>query len=184
MRCARILMVIALMLVAGDGFGHCDSLRGPVVAAARTAIRTGDATPVLRWVEPRYEGQIRDALARILRVRAKGSDAVALADQWFFETVVRLHRQGEGEKFVGLNDEPIEPALVLADQALTSGSAGALTKPLAGHVVSTIESAFAEVLERQKHADDSVDAGRRYVAAYVRLMHLVETIHAAGREDH
>ena len=40
-----------------------------------------------------------------------------------------------------------------------------------------IPKRFADVMDKKKHANDSVEAGREYVAAYVQYVHFVEGIH-------
>ena len=80
---------------------HCDTMDGPVVAAARVALEKGDIAPVLKWVKPEREKEIRAAFARTLSVRAGGPEAKELADMYFFETLVRVHRAGEGAPLHG-----------------------------------------------------------------------------------
>lgn len=77
-------------------YAHCDTLGGPVVAVAKQALEKGDVTPVLKWVKKENEGEIRAAFKKTLTVRSKGPEARELADMYFFETLVRLHRAGEG----------------------------------------------------------------------------------------
>ena len=103
---------------------HCDTLDGPVVASARIAIEKGDVTPVLMWVRDAHESMIRDVFARTLAVRSKGPEARDLADTYFFETLVRVHRDSEGAPFTGLNPAGTDlgPALIEADRSLESGS--------------------------------------------------------------
>lgn len=161
---------------------HCDSLDGPVVGAARLALQQGDVTPVLKWVGPQDERPIREAFARTLTVRNLGPDARSLADQSFFETLVRLHRQGEGAPYTGLKPAgSAEPGIAMADQALDKGSADALIAALAHDVEHGVRGRFARVMETRKHAGDSVTAGREYVAAYVAFIHYVEGLHEAAR---
>jgi hypothetical protein len=40
----------AVILLSSRAAAHCDTMDGPVVAAAKLALKTGDVTPVLRWV--------------------------------------------------------------------------------------------------------------------------------------
>jgi hypothetical protein len=47
------------------------------------------------------------------------------------------------------------------------------------HLVKGVNERFSIVLEAKKHKDESVEAGRAYVAAYVQFMHYVEGIHKA-----
>jgi hypothetical protein len=161
---------------------HCDSLDGPVVAAARRALQEGQVTPVLKWVGPQDEKAIADAFAATLRVRSLGPDARALADQSFFETLVRLHRQGEGAPYTGLKPAgTAEPGIVLADQALDGGSADALVAAMERDVEHGIRMRFARVLETRKRSGESVAAGREYVASYVDFIHYVESLREATR---
>ena len=118
---------------------HCDSLDGPVVRDARSALDGGDPTPVLKWVRQEHEPEIRAAFDRALAVRALGVDAKALADTYFFETLVRLHRAGEGEAFSGLKPAgQIEPGIAAADQALENGSGDAVAKRMSSAAAAAL----------------------------------------------
>jgi uncharacterized protein DUF6448 len=156
---------------------HCDSLDGPVVRDARSALDGGDPTQVLKWVRQEHEAEIRASFDRALAVRALGADAKALADTYFFETLVRLHRAGEGEAFTGLKPAgQIEPGIVAADQALENGSGDALAKRMSSAAAAALESLFRAAAEAKRHAADSVEEGRRYVEAYVEYVHFVENL--------
>jgi hypothetical protein len=103
---------------------HCDGLDGPVVTAAKRALQKGDVTPVLRWVKKEDEGAIRAAFEKTRIVRTKGLEAKQLADAYFFETLVRLHRAAEGAPYTGLKPagRDLGPAIPAADKALRDGS--------------------------------------------------------------
>ena len=182
-----LLVVLALALVAAPLFGHCDSLGGPVVTAAREALSKGDVTPVLKWIPASKEGEIRDAFAKTLAARAASAEAREVADRWFFETLVRVHRQAEGAPFTGLTGAHASEGIELADQALDTGSLDAAQKALLGAVTAGLHERFAEVVEAKKHANESVEAGRRYVRAYVEFIHYAERLHdatiAAGHHE-
>ncbi|MFO7676471.1 MAG: DUF6448 family protein [bacterium] len=64
------------------------------------------------------------AFEKARAVRTKGKDAQELADRHFLETLVRVHRAGEGAPYTGLKDEPVEPIVARTDEALTAGSVG------------------------------------------------------------
>jgi Family of unknown function (DUF6448) len=161
-----------------SAWAHCDSLEGPVVKDARVALEKGDVTPVLKWVTKDHELEIRDVFRQTMAVRAKGEEAKALADMYFFETLVRIHRAGEGEAFTGLKPAgSVEPGIEAADEALRSGSAKELATHLSAEVADGIQRRFSLARERGAHAADSVDAGRQYVDAYVDYIHYVETVH-------
>lgn len=177
---------LLLVLTSLPALAHCDTLDGPVVAAARQALEKGDVAPVLKWVRQAEESQIREAFRKTLAVRSKGPEARELADHYFFETLVRLHRAGEGAPYTGLKSEPVEPVVAAADKALASGKVDHLAHEVSEAVAQGIRQRFAQTYEAHKHADESVEAGRRFVAAYVEFTHYVEKLHmvASGGGHH
>ena len=182
---ARILTIITLMaglsMVLPSLNAHCDTINGPVVVAARQALASGDLTPVLKWIPQASEAEIRAAFARTLQVRAAGPAARDLADSYFFETLVRLHRAGEGEPYTGLKPATdVYPTVAAADQALQRGAPDALIRAMTEEVTTEIRRRFESVSRARKTADQSVEAGRKYVAAYVALMHYLEQVDQAG----
>jgi hypothetical protein len=68
---------------------------GPVVKAAQRDLQTGDVNQVLVWVRPQDEDEIKKAFDETLAVRKLSPQAQALADRYFFEALVRIHRAGE-----------------------------------------------------------------------------------------
>lgn len=195
MKLNRLQLILAsVLVVAGLNLplaarAHCDSMDGPVVRAAKTALEKKDVTPVLKWVKPDAEAEIRAAFAKTLAVRVKGPDARELADWFFFETLVRVHRAGEGAPFTGLKPDGTDlgPALKGADKALETGDAEPLVQLVTSEVANGIRHRFAEAREKQAQAEQNVDAGRAFVAAYVDYVHYVEGLHekaqGAGAHD-
>ena len=180
-RIAVIFLGIGLLCVAGNknAFAHCDTLDGPVVQTARIALEKGDITPLLKWVQADDEKEIRAAFQKTLVVRTKGAEAKELADMYFVETLVRIHRAGEGAPYTGLKPgAAVDPAVALADKALESGSVDKLVDVLSKAMSNGIRERFQHAGETRKHANDSVAAGREYVKAYVIFTHYVEGLHA------
>jgi hypothetical protein len=176
-RASSMLIAAAFGLLPYLARAHCDSLDGPVVQDARVALEKGDPTPVLKWVRKQDEAQIRAAFKEAAAVRAKGDDARALADRYFFETLVRIHRAGEGEGFTGLKSAgSVDPGISVADKALSSGTGKQLAQQMAAAVSDATDKRLALVQERKKHSAESVEAGREYVEAYVDYIHFVESI--------
>jgi hypothetical protein len=167
------------LLFTGTAMSHCDTMNGPIIPEARAALEKGDVTPMLKWVKEADEAEIRDAFAKAVVVRAKGAEAKELADRFFFETLVRLHRAGEGASYTGLKDEPVEPIVAMADKALAGGSADGMIEKMSGHMAEAVKQKFQKAMEAGKSKDMSVKAGREFVEAYVAYMHYVEGIHAA-----
>ena len=176
------LAISLLLLSPATARAHCDTLDGPVVQTARKALETGKVNPVLAWVRPQDEAEIKAAFARAIAVRKGSPEARQLADTWFFETLVRVHRAGEGAPFTGLKPagQELGPAVPAADQAIAKGSPEAVEKLLADAVKSGLHERFARVKEQKAPADD-VAAGRAWVQAYVPYVHYVEGVYDAAQ---
>jgi hypothetical protein len=178
-----IRMVMVLIICMGVCFipniagAHCDTLDGPVVMAAKAALEKGDITPILKWVKKENEGEIKEVFKKTLAVRKQGKEAKELADMYFFETLVRIHRAGEGAPYTGLKSESPEPIIVESDKALESGSGDKLIKYVTNAVADRIKERFAHAKETKKHADESVEAVRKFVEAYVEFTHYVERLY-------
>jgi hypothetical protein len=174
-----LVMVIAMLAAPKTIQAHCDTLNGPVVQTAREALGKGDVTPVLKWVKPDQEGAIRSAFAQTLAVRRLSKEAAELADMYFFETVVRIHREGEGAPYTGLKPgEAVEPGIEAADKAVEAGSHEQLIKEINRRITDGIADRFRKVIEAKRHMNDSVEAGREYVEAYVGFIHYYERLFA------
>lgn len=179
-----VMLAITAVIFPDRSLAHCDTLDGPVVAAAKKALADGDPTPLQKWVRPEEENEIKTAFQKTLTVRAKGPEARELADMYFFETLVRLHRAGEGAPYTGLKPgEAIDPAVVLADKAMETGSVDNLVKIMTNALADGIRERFAKAYESQKHADDNVAAGREFVESYITFTHYVEGLHGLIKSD-
>lgn len=186
---ARIVAVIVVGISSwfapGGAAAHCDTLDGPVVSTARAALEKGDVTPVLKWVRKEDEPAIREQFRKTLVVRSKGPEAGELADRYFFETLVRIHRAGEGAPYTGLQPAgSVEPPIAAADKALETGSVDGLVKMLTDAAAKGIRERFAHVAETKKHADESVEAGRKFVEAYVDFTHYAERLYNDAAAHH
>ncbi len=180
--------VLGLGLVAAPSraSAHCDTLDGPVVAAARVALEKRDVKPVLSWVQKKDEAEITSAFKKAIAVRGRSAEARELADTWFFETLVRVHRAGEGAPFTGLKPAgaDLPHAVVAADQALEGKlPVDALARHVSSQVEEGIKKRFATTMERKRVAATSVEAGREYVEAYVDYVHYVEGIALKAEGD-
>lgn len=173
----------AALLISSPALAHCDGLDGPVVQAARQALDRGDPNPVLIWVQPADEPAIRAAFEEAIAVRRLGGAAREMADRYFFETLVRLHRAGEGAPYTGLQPagRDLGPAIPLADRAVASGSSADVSAFLAEELAQGVRDRFAELQRRRHYPAGDLAAGRQYIASYVSFIHYVEGIHAALR---
>jgi len=190
MRVARLLtlslplVILVALLSPSAALAHCDGLDGPVVKAARQALETGNVNLILIWVQKQDESEIREVFQKTLAVRKLSPEAKDLADWHFFETLVRLHRAGEGAPYTGLKPagRDLGPAIPAADQAIASGSAESLSKLLTESVQAGILKRFGEVVERRDFDRDDIEKGRGYVKAYVEFVHYVERLHEAAEQ--
>jgi phage terminase small subunit len=178
------------VVLSSNAYAHCDTLDGPIINDARTAIEKKDIAPVLKWLKDKHsEEEVRHAFKSAMKVRGKDADVEEIADHYFFETLVRVHRTGEGAPYTGLKASGnVAPAILAADKALKKGSVDKLAKKI-GHAVETaIKKRFEEAKKKRAHKDENVKDGREYVEAYVGYVHFVEGIHnmvsGAGGHDH
>lgn len=174
------LIVAPVLLSVSNASAHCDTESGPVILAARTALETGDVNHVLIWVQPGDDAALREAFSAALAQRTSGDRQQA--DHKFFETLVRIHRAGEGASFEGIKpaSTDIGPAVPAADQSLVSGSPDAVIKLLNETVDHEVRSHFQHVIHKKHFEPDDVAAGREYVKTYVFYTHYIEGIHKAA----
>ncbi len=172
----------ALLLAAGPASAHCDGEDGPVIKSARQALDSGNVNRVLVWVQPTDEAQIKDAFRKATEVRDLNPAAKELADHYFFETLVRVHRAGEGAPYTGIKPagRDLGPAVVAGDKALQTGAVEPLANLLTQAVHKSVGGQFREVIAKQNFKVDDVEAGQAYVKAYVEYIHSVERIYEAA----
>ena len=146
---------------------HCDSLDGPVVAAARQALEAADVSVVLPFVPEEGEEEVRAVFATVLPARAQGRQAREVADRLFFETVVRIHRAGEGAAFTGLKPAGLDvgPVIPLAETAITTGDPGPVADYLATALREELRRRLDEVDALASTKDRSVADARAWVEA-------------------
>ncbi|HZD54713.1 MAG TPA: DUF6448 family protein [Candidatus Aquicultoraceae bacterium] len=180
--CVAAAVVTLAWISAGRALAHCDALDGPVVTGARKALEQKDVKLVLPWVEAKDEEEIRRAFELAVAVRGKGEKEKELADRFFFETLVRVHRAGEGAPFTGLKPAGLDmgPAIPAADKALETGDPEAVLELIDGKVREGVHAHYLTAMEKKKHAGESVEAGRAYVQAYVPFLHFVERLYVAA----
>ena len=184
----RVRTIVAAVLIAvgasawtAPALAHCDTLDGPVVAAARKALDADDVKLVLVWVRKDDEREIRNAFDKARAVRKAGGDSRELADRYFFETLVRVHRAGEGAGYSGLKPAgSIEPAVAAVDKAVASGRLQGLGKLISERAEKGLHEHFARVQSVAKYDARDVEAGRAYVHAYVEFVHYAERMYDAG----
>jgi hypothetical protein len=160
---------------------HCDTLDGPVVAAARKALDTDNVNLVLIWVQKKDEADVRSHFKKTVAVRKTGGQAKELADMYFFETLVRIHRAGEGAGYTGLKPAgKIEPPIAAADKSLESGKLQDVAKLVSKRMEQGLHRTFEDMMKKKKYKPDDIAAGRAFASAYVEYTHYVERLYDAA----
>jgi len=165
-------------LLSAPAYAHCDGMDGPVVKAAQSALAKNDVNLVLIWVREADEAEIRRAFDRAVEVRKLSPQAKDLADTYFFETLVRVHRAGEGATFTGLKpaSRDLGPAIPAADRALNSGDVAPLTNLLVERMRAGLLDRYEQAMAAKNFRTQDIDAGRAYVERYVAFIHYVEGV--------
>ena len=186
------LAVMVMVCFAGFAvpkvvMAHCDGMDGPVVTAAKAALEAGNVNLVLIWVQKEYEDEMKRVFEKTMAVRKLSSEAKELADMYFFETLVRIHRAGESEPYTGLKPagRDLGPAIPAADKAIGEGRLEPLSKLITEKVHDGLHERFKHVMEKRNYSRDNIAAGREFVEAYVLFLHYVEGVYdAANKEVH
>ena len=169
---------------------HCDSLDGPVVAAARNALTIGDVDVVLPFVPAGAETEIREAFTRVLPLHQDDDLGADVARQWFYETVVRVHRAGEHAAYTGLKPAGLDvgPVIPLAEKATTTGDVEEVYRLLTNELHTELAHRLEQVIRLAADKDTSVPAARAHVEAMLGFQvyanHVREALHIEPHGDH
>ncbi len=171
-----LLAAAILFLLPQDVSAHCDTMDGPAVKDGRKALETGNINYAYKWIMPEYEAELLEAFTLALKVRGLSSDAQELADRYFLENLVRVHRAGEGASYEGLKPSgtALEPVVVAADEAIAQGSLAPLQGLVTDEEYRELEPLFNEAMARKDFDIDDVPAARSYVEAYVTFFKKAE----------
>ena len=175
---ASIFTVALLLGFASTSQAHCDRVNGPVATDARKALETGDISHALIWVTDRQAEELKSTFEQSLNVYTQGNESQELAERYFMSETVRLHREAEGMPFTGL--KPAQPGsqdIQVAEQALTSGELAPVTEMLANEIQQKTTELYSNAMEAKSKKDNSVEAGRKWVDAYVKYIVYVHKLY-------
>lgn len=146
---------------------HCDTMDGPVVTAAKDALEKGNVNLILPFVPKKAEDELKKAFEKTISVRRLSKEAAELADYWFFETAVRLHREGEEAPYTGLKPAGLDwgPVVPRAEKAIEKGDPKELIKFLLHFVEEEVQKRFEGAISKKDYDINDVDAAREYVEA-------------------
>jgi len=144
---------------------------GPVVLAAKRALDARNPTLALPYVKPEGESEVLGAFARTIAAHDGNRAANEVADLYFFETIVRVHRAGEGAPYTGLKPAGLGfgPVVPVAERAIDSGSPDELVQVLTEKVRREVLERFGRAMTLKPHVDESVASAREYVEAMLGL---------------
>ena len=164
---------------------HCDSKDGPVVQAAMRALDAGDVNLVLPYVYKKGEKEIKTAFRKVMAARRTGETAREVADLYFFETVVRVHREGEGAPYTGLKPAGLDvgPVIPLAEAALETGKPDRVVKMLTDIVRDELAGRFEHAMHLKKHASAGVTEARQYVEAMLGFQVYSHKLYLQAKAD-
>ena len=158
-------------------FAHCDSYDGPVIKDALNALKQNKVELVLKWVEPKYEKEITAKFNQTRNLTGTNKEVNKILETHFLETLVRLHREGEGAAYTGLKPAgSMTPMVEMADHSLATKNVDGVVKTVTSHLEELLRERYAKAAELSKTKDVSVKAGREYVEAYVQYTHTLEAL--------
>ena len=153
---------------------HCDSMDGPVVKAASQALASGKIELVLPFVPEDGEAEVIRTFKQVLPLHQQATEVQEVADLHFFETVVRIHRAGEGAPYTGLKPAGLNegPVIPVAERAIESGSPEELIGLLSETVRAEVTERLARAMELKRRAaenSEDVASARAYTEAMLGL---------------
>ena len=177
----RVVLLLSVILLSFASpqiaSAHCDSYDGPVIKDALKALEQQNVELVLKWVEPKYDEIITDKFNQTLKLKGSNEEVNKILKTHFLETLVRLHREGEGASFTGLKPaNSMTPMVEMADNSLEKNDINYVVNAVNSHLTEVLKERFAKAIELSKTKDNSVEQGRAYVEAYVEYTHTLEAL--------
>jgi hypothetical protein len=173
---STVSLFVLLVLIPRRASAHCDTEDGPAVADGRTALKTGNVNHALKWVLAAGEPELRRIFDKAVKVRALGGDAAEVADRYFLENLVRIHRAGEGAPYDGIKPTGtlLDPKVVAADQAIDTGDIEPLLRLVPAQRQAELRRRFDRARALQQFDVNDLTAGRAYISAYVSFYKFAE----------
>ena len=151
---------------------YIESMDGPIVKAAETALDMENINYVIPFVSSKDSGELKDAFEKTLSVRELSGEAAELADFWFFETVVRLHRINNGNSYNGLKPAGIDwgPIIPKLDKAFETEKIDEFLNFLLNFIQEDIRSRFDDVLFKKDYDINDVEDARDYINSMLEFV--------------
>ncbi len=182
-----LTMGITLFLTPKKASAHCDTYDGPAATDARKSLESGNINYSLKWIFAEGEEEIRKIFELSRKVRGLSAEAKELADLYFQESLIRVHRAGEGAPFDGMKPSgvPVDPRVAAADKSLIVGNLSPFEGVLPEEEVEALEDKFQRALGLKEFDVNDLKAAREYMEAYVIFFKTAEgEEHEHGHGEH
>lgn len=174
------LIGVMMMIFTVQTYAHCDSFDGPVIQDALKALDSEDVKLVMKWIEEEYEEEIKNLFEKTVSLKQGDVEIYSIVEMYFLETLVRVHREGEGAAYTGLKPAgSTTPFVQMADRSIEDGDMNRVLSNIDKHFRHVIAEKFDKVRELSKTKESSIEEGRAYVEAYVDYTHTLEAIEEA-----
>src|SRR5512133_2036985 len=191
-RISKIYLIIlftfsGFIFSTSSSFAHCDQMDGPLILDARKAISQNNVNIVLKWVPADMEDEVKVVYDLMMKVRVLNPEAKELSERYFFETLVRIHRAGEGVPYTGVKPAgtPIDENVKAADEAIKIGNLSPLKGLVPSEKMGELTHRFEKVMAKKNYDVNNVEAGREYIEAYVLFFKFAEgESDGHGHESH
>lgn len=173
-----VITSILLLFSYATASAHCDSYDGPVIMDAYKALDNNNVKLILKWIPAEQEKEITSLFNKTYALKNQDKEVYEIVQKHFFETLVRLHREGEGAPYTGLKPAGSTKQIIqMTDNALKDDNIEGFIIQLDNHLNKVVREKYQKVVELQKVKDNSIVEGRAFVAAYVDYTHTIEAIH-------
>lgn len=182
------LFIFSLLILSTNvTFAHCDTMDGPLIKDAMKAIGQNNVNYVLKWVSSENETEIKNVFNLMMKVRDLSPEAKDIAEDYFFDTLVRIHRSGEGMPFTGVKPHgtTIDEKVLAADKSIEIGNLSPLKDMVTKDILPELTKRFDKVMSLKNFDINNVEAGREYIESYVQFFKFAEgeeEAHAIGKE--
>jgi len=155
---------------------HCDTMDGPVVSSCKKALEMVNVNYILPFVPKKAEEELSKSFDKTIKARELGKDAAEVADLWFFETAVRLHREGEGAPYTGLKPAGLNwgPVVPMAEKNIKNGDPTETIEFLKNVLEEEMRKKFDKAISLKNYDVNDVDAARKYTES---MLHFILSSH-------
>jgi hypothetical protein len=145
---------------------------GPVVNAAEMALEMENVNYVLPYIKKEDETELKYAFEKALSVRELSEDAAELADYYFFETSVRLHRKGEGKPYEGIKPAGLSwgPVIKRAETAIEEEDFTDFLEFMQATLEDELRERFDDLIEKKDYELNDVESAREYVESMLEFV--------------